>query len=75
MGTGPIVDNNLFFGEIYDARLESRGLGSPGFYDSNWKNSEIVRSPEGKIGAQMSPPDRVTGTIKPVSISNPRRCL
>ena len=31
-------------------------------------NSKIIQSPKGKLKAQMSAPDRVTGTIKPVSI-------
>lgn len=55
---GPIVHNGLYSGEIYDARLEKK----------NWKRAIIVRSPEGKLRTQMSPPDRIIRTINPVSM-------
>ena len=56
---GPIIHNGIYSGEIYDARLE----------DKNWKEAIIVRPPEGRLHAQMSPPDRKIRTIKPVSIT------
>ncbi len=71
-GTGPIVENSIYYGEVYDARLEEPDWNSNGFDDSKWENSKIVRTPEGKLCAQMSEPDRVVGTIQPVSISSPR---
>jgi alpha-L-rhamnosidase len=71
-GNGPIIDNNLYRGEIYDARLEVQHWELKKFDDRGYKNAEIVRSPEGKLQAQISPPDRVLGIIKPVSISNPK---
>lgn len=67
---GPLVENSIYYGEIYDARLEQSGWNKKDFDDSNWKNSTNVRSPDGKLYAQMSPPDRVTGSIKPVSVKN-----
>lgn len=71
-GAGPIVDNNLYYGEIYDARLEETGWNITGFDDSQWQNAEVVRAPEGVLHAQMSPPDRVVGTIHPVAVSIPK---
>ncbi len=71
-GKGPILNNNLHNGEIYDARLEIADWNKKNFDDSKWKKSKIVRSPEGKLHAQMSPPDRVVAKIKPVSISVPK---
>lgn len=65
---GPLVENSIYYGEVYDARLEQTGWNSNNFDDSNWKNSKIVQSPDGKLQAQMSPPDRITGTIKPISV-------
>ena len=56
---GPIVHNGLYSGEIYDARLEEK----------KWKKAIIVRPPEGKLKAQMSPPDRIIRTIKPISMT------
>ncbi|VAX28017.1 alpha-L-rhamnosidase, partial [hydrothermal vent metagenome] len=67
---GPIVENSIYYGEVYDARVEEAGWNKRGFDDSKWKSSKIVRPPDGKLRAQVSPPDRVTGTITPVSITS-----
>lgn len=72
MGNGPITDNNLYFGETYDARLEIPDWHHQSFDDTKLENASIVRPPEGKLHAQMSPPDRVTATIQPVAVSMPR---
>ena len=66
---GAILDNNLHHGEIYDARREENGWNNTDFDDSKWEMSRLVRAPEAKLMAQMSPPDRMVETIKPVSIS------
>ncbi|KAA3616014.1 MAG: hypothetical protein DWQ05_09655 [Calditrichaeota bacterium] len=70
---GPILHNGLYNGEIYDARRENPGWNESGFDDSNWSRAQIVRAPEGKLMAQMSPPDRIIKTIKPVSITIPEK--
>ena len=64
----PICYNGLHSGEIYDARMEQPGWDTPGFDDTGWGKASVVRSPSGILKAQMSPPDRVTETIKPVSV-------
>lgn len=69
-GGGPILGNNLHHGEIYDARLEE--MDNVGFDDLDWKTAVLVRAPEGEMRAQISPPDRVVGTINPVTISTPK---
>ncbi len=69
---GPIVDNNIREGEIYDARLENPAWYSAGFDDSKWRDAKIVRTPRGKLHAQMSPPDRITKEIAPVSVNEVR---
>jgi alpha-L-rhamnosidase len=66
---GPILDNNIYFGEIYDARKEIPGWDLADFDDNSCDNASIVRTPEGSLHAQMSPPDRIIRTIKPVTIS------
>ncbi|RLD76694.1 MAG: hypothetical protein DRJ10_13180, partial [Bacteroidetes bacterium] len=65
---GAITDNSIYYGEIYDAQLEDANWYIKGFNDTNWKNAKIVHAPTGKLHAQMSPPDRIVGSIKPVSI-------
>ena len=70
---GAITDNSVYVGEIYDARLEDPGIYKTGFDDSQWKQAKIVRSPEGRLCAQMAPPDRIVAEIKPVKISEVRK--
>ena len=69
---GPITDNSITHGEVYDARLEDPAWYKPGFDDSKWINAKAVRPPLGKLDAQMSPPDRVTKIIMPVSVKEVR---
>ena len=69
----PILYNGLHSGEIYDARLEQKGWNEAGFNDLKWVNAITVRPPTGILKAQISPPDRVTKTIHPVSVTEPDR--
>jgi len=70
---GPILDNDLHHGEIYDARLEQAGWNDAPFDDAAWQLSSEVRPPEGVLKAQMSPPDRVVKSLRPVELSIPRK--
>ncbi|PTQ95740.1 alpha-L-rhamnosidase [Mucilaginibacter yixingensis] len=65
---GPIRANNEYDGEEYDATKEFAGWNQTGFNDSKWLNAELVKSPGGKIVAQMNEPIKVMGTVKPVSL-------
>ena len=69
----PILYNGLHSGEIYDARLEQPGWNEPGFDASDWDQVLKVREPTGKLISQIAPPDRVTKTIKPISVSEPEK--
>ena len=69
--TGPLLYNQIFRGEIYDARLEMDGWARPGFDDSFWNMAKLVKAPTGKLQPQLAPPDKAIKTIKPISISNP----
>lgn len=69
---GPITANNEYDGEAYDARLEMPGWNASGFDDSSWKPAQVVKEPGGKLLAQMIEPMRVTETIKPVAITEPK---
>ncbi|HKW28093.1 MAG TPA: family 78 glycoside hydrolase catalytic domain [Verrucomicrobiae bacterium] len=68
---GPIVANNDYDGEEYDARKEFPGWSQPGFDDSSWQPARIVAAPPGVVVAQMIEPIRVTGTLKPVTLTEP----
>jgi len=65
----PILYNGLHTGEIYDARREQAGWNEPGFDDGTWIHAELVQPPTGKLRAQLSPPDKVTRTIRPLSVT------
>src|SRR3546814_50725 len=60
---GTVIRNNIYLGEIYDARneVENWASANPG---GNWKNAVITRGPEGVLQAQMQPPVRVTKILQ-----------
>jgi len=69
---GPIRANNEYDGEEYDARMEMPGWSEPGFDDAAWTGAQLVEEPGGLLQAQMIEPMRVTETIRPVAITNPK---
>jgi alpha-L-rhamnosidase len=71
VGDGPIVKNNIYLGEVYDARKEQPGWDSPSFDDATWRESVAAPGAVGELQAQMLPPIRIVRTLKPVAISQP----
>jgi alpha-L-rhamnosidase len=69
---GPIVEDSIYNGEIYDARLEMPGWDRPGYDDKSWKPVEGIQGPKGVLSAQMMPPIRVVDTIVPLKMANPK---
>jgi len=69
---GPILVNNEYDGELYDARKEMPGWNKNGYDDSDWMPVERVEKPSETISAQMNEPIRIMETIKPVALSEPR---
>ncbi len=65
---GPILANNDYDGEAYDARVEFPDWSRAGFDVSKWATPELVSAPGGVLSAEMSGPIRVTGTLKPISV-------
>jgi alpha-L-rhamnosidase len=68
---GPIVEDSVYHGETYDARLETPGWDRPGFDDKVWKKASAVPGPKGVLSSQMMPPIRVMDTIVPLKLTNP----
>lgn len=66
---GPIRTNNEYDGEEYDATRELHGWNVNGYNDSKWIRAEIVKTPGGKLTAQMNGNMRVMKTLEPVSIN------
>jgi alpha-L-rhamnosidase len=65
---GPIVANNEYDGEEYDAREEFPGWSEPGFDDSAWQPAQIVSAPDGVLSGVRQEPIHVTQRLKPVSV-------
>ncbi len=65
---GPVVANNEFDGEEYDARLELSGWNMPEYDDSGWQAAETMEKPGGVLTAQPNPNLAVQDHITPVKI-------
>ncbi len=65
---GPILSNNEFDGEDYDANLEMPGWASNGFDDKRWMPAQRVAAPADLIVSQMNPPIKIMDSLKPVSV-------
>ena len=67
---GPVIYNNLYGGEDYDARKEIDKWASPVLDDSGWKAAVVTDSPGGKLKSQLVP-IRVTDTLEPIAATHP----
>lgn len=65
---GPIIANNEFDGEEYNAQKELGAWLSSGYDDSQWKKAEPMKGPEGKLRAQPCPSIRVMEKVSPKQI-------
>jgi alpha-L-rhamnosidase len=72
VSTGPIVFESIRNGESYDARLEKPGWNTADYNDTAWAAAHIVPGPKGRLSSQMLPPIKVTRTIKPVKLTEPK---
>ena len=66
---GPIIRNNIYLGEMYDARQEQPGWTLPGTTLKKAKAATETEGPKGKLMAQMQPQIKPIEIIKPVSIN------
>lgn len=60
---GPIIRNNIYLGEEYDARKEKNFEEELG-----WRSARFVKGPAGILKSASQPPTRVTRILRPVSI-------
>lgn len=69
---GPISENSIYNGELYDARNEIADWNNQGFISNSnlWKSATLSGNPPtGILTSQIMPPIRITEEIKPVSIT------
>ena len=67
----PIVSSDVYDGETYDARKESRGWDSPNFDDSNWMPATAKPDGSEALVTQRNEPIRATGELEPIAITEP----
>lgn len=72
VGEGPIRRNNIYLGEVYDARLEQAGWDKPGFNAKTWRPPTIASEPVGRLTIPPQPPIRVTKQWKALKVSQPK---
>lgn len=66
--TGPVMRNNVYLGEVYDARKEIRGNALPGFNDTQWAHAVEKDGPGGKLQPAFFEPIQVIDVKQPVKI-------
>lgn len=65
---GPVVKNNVYLGEHYDARREVKNWNTVRGGGDHWKKVSLAKGPDGVMTVQMQPPIRETRTVKPIDI-------
>jgi alpha-L-rhamnosidase len=69
---GPVIRNNVYLGEKYDARLEQKNWCSLNATTTDWKNAVVTQGPSGVLTAQMQPAIKITSIIQPIKITEPK---
>ena len=73
VGTGPILENSLYGGETFDARLELAGWDSPAVAEIlPWGWAVVTDAPGGKLASQRVEPIRITQTLQPSLVTHPK---
>jgi alpha-L-rhamnosidase len=66
--TGPVVFDNVYGGDSYDAREEEAGWTDAGFRDESWQKAVLVDAPADSLRSQLLPPIKRMKTLSPVKI-------
>ena len=72
VGESAIRRNNVYLGEVVDARNEPLGWDKPGFDDSDWRPAGLAHEHLGPLVTQSQPPVRVTETWHAVKVTEPK---
>lgn len=69
---GPITADDIYDGEVYDARAARTGWDTPGYDTAGWQPVTTAAAPGGSLQAATLPPMRVVDTLRPVRVTQPR---
>nr|WP_319509529.1 family 78 glycoside hydrolase catalytic domain [uncultured Draconibacterium sp.] len=64
----PVLFDNIYHGETYDARLEVENWCTAGFDDSTWDSAEKMDVPTNKLVEQEMEPMRKIREVKPIAV-------
>lgn len=64
----PLVFNDMYGGEDYDARLEQKGWDSYGFNESDWHPVVVQSAPDGRLTPQTTASIKIMETYTPKSV-------
>jgi alpha-L-rhamnosidase len=67
----PIIGDDIYNGETYDARQEQHGWDTTQFDASQWRPVTTATAPAGTLTASTMPPMRVVQTLRPVKLTQP----
>lgn len=70
VSNGPIMENGIYYGEVYDAREEQPGWDQPQFDNSSWINASVVTGHN--LASQMMEPIQITKMIIPKEMKSPK---
>lgn len=66
---GPWVYNNIYFGEVFDARLKMPGWNTVDFIEEGWENVLQAKAPGGILKEQKAQSDAVIQELQPKTIT------
>ena len=66
--TGPILESDIYNGEVYDATKELTDWSKPEYDDSGWQPVKIAEVSYEKLIAPEGPPVKVVNVLEPLSI-------
>ncbi|HPN35164.1 MAG TPA: family 78 glycoside hydrolase catalytic domain [bacterium] len=67
----PILFDNIYDGEVYDARLEQAGWNEPSFKNADWEPAVIVPADSAVVCSQEGPPIRTSRELTPIAVTEP----
>ena len=71
VGESPRLKNNIYLGEVVDARKEVAGWNLVGFDDRTWRKPGVAVETIGRVQTPSEPPVRVTAEWNAVKVTEP----
>lgn len=65
---GPLMQNSVYLGSVYDARMELKDWNKKAFDDDSWSMAVVAGSPGGELIKAIAPPVKIVSVIQPEKI-------